>query len=271
MSQEGYFTATLGEDEYDPRLQLHYARGGRSTLLFDFWLFRLFGGDENELHVHLNFGSDLFLPHAVKQLGESLAFVPRFADSNPPALIDELSVFTWREYLHYISPQTFIFPRDQWDKIWFDIANKLWVASVLGLDLYGLQEFPPVTTEDVLTLWLISSGFEPETPAVNFLPEYAQVLADSIVAEDPECEASVRKTVLGLLSGELAIETAHCHDSDNAQTVTAYLLSKGGSTKPWRALSAGQDSCVLLNDFPVRVVEQATAMMDFLTDDHKKS
>lgn len=226
MMKQSSLTGVIEGQGYDERVKLYYGNDVQKTLLFDYWTYRFFSNEENELWVNLNLGEDKFMPHAVKQLGDQIVFVPKFQNPELYYQSSGLLGLDWREYIEKVAPELFVIPQQNWTDMW----------SSLNVSLEGLSDIIEVTNEDVLLLWLLSSNFHPPEPLISFFPDYIEALASSVLAEHPEHSPSVKDILYMILKKEISLDFASVEKAARGFIVTAYLLDKDESTKDWSAL-----------------------------------
>lgn len=246
MMKESYLTGVIEGQEYDERVKLYYVNNGQTTLLFDFWAYRLFSNNEDELWVNLNFGQDRFMPHAAKQLGDRIVLIPRFLDPELYYRTNGLLGLNWREYLERVAPQIFILSQQSWADVWLS----------LNISLEGLSDITEVTSEDVFLLWLISSNFDSSDTLVSFIPEYLKTLASGILAEHPEHDPSVKDVLQMILNGKISLDVTSIEKAKSGFVITAYLLDPKESAKDWTALFVNDNNqtCLLLAGLSVKLI-----------------
>lgn len=243
MTQQIHLTGSVEGQGYDQRLSIYFGR----TKLFDYWLYSLVSSNEkNELQLNLNFDGNEFLPHTVKTIGDMIIFVPTFMSIEFIHTTKGLPGLDWRQYIERIAPKIFIFSKQDWMMLW----------DSLKISLSNLPKITEATSDDIFLLWLISSNFHPEFSLVSFFPEYAKILASSILAEDPESFFSVKEILHKVLKNEISLDVTDCQKPINGFHVIAYLFDKVGSTKNWDALYFKNDGQVgiLLDDWYVRLI-----------------
>ena len=247
MTKECYLIGEVEGTEYDKRIKLTYVTDVETTLLFDYWAYRLFDNQNNEVWVNLNFGEEQFIPHAVMQIGSQIVFVPRFSNLESPYQTNGLLELNWREYLAKVAPQIFIIHQEDWKEVW---------ASV-NISLEGLSNITTATSEDIFLLWLISSNFCPSDTHATLTPDYANALAKSILAEDPEHNPSIKDVLQMILNRDRVLDVSSVEKATSGDTLTAYLLNEDGSMKDWPAVFVSDNNQVnvLLAGLRIKLVD----------------
>jgi len=227
---------------YDEELVVSF---NELQILFKYFTYNLVEEVNGELQLNLNFGGTRFIPHAVKKIANMIVLVPRFYDVNSERYVGRQMYLDINTYLDLIASQVFIFSQKDLENLWRTSRNSL----------HELESVTVVNNEDCFLLWLLSSGFKATCSSTTFIKDYSKSLASNIIAEDTDCQPSVKRIIHKIVEGSLIFDNSQLLLLEKEPVITAHILETDNSVREWKAVLASNCfTCILAREYGINLV-----------------
>ena len=191
-----------------------------------------------QLQLRLNFGANQLLLHTVKAMDGLIVLIPACWEASREFITVAEAYLSFSEYIRITKGAAFIFPKLALIDLWQHLA----------FPTEELDQLEPVEINDILMIWLLGSGYDPQSSAVSELSAYAIALRNRIVAQEPSLEPPVKDIITGLLENRYKFHFPIAHTPAGSLPIEVYIAQDNDDILEWRAMIDDQQYRCILNE-----------------------
>lgn len=212
-----YLNFFLEGDDNNQTLRLFY----KNYTVFNGVADDLVTNVNGELQMRLNFSKEERFFHTLRRSGEFILLFPKVTNSRVEI------------YLKLLKGIILVWPLKDLERLWEKLR-------------YDAKEFNSIklaSSDELFLIWLISSQYNSVLSLE--ISSMASLVANNILAEDPEGSLSIKEIIDQLRKGKILLNSVSFIDKPDKKIVTAYINGVDGLTIEWKAISFDRDCCLI--------------------------